>query len=225
MFRRLMIILLSTVAVGALLLWIASHVGHTTWWNWEGERLSFSLSPHADHCSLAGRFDGKTQSLFAKAERGTLDLSYTWIEDPGGNNSTNQKWTLNLGGVKFTQNSISINFGWFSQSLPKWVTEEAVRRGKPFNLRTYSLSLPLWAIALVFGAYPTISVAWRATRRYRRRQRGLCLHCGYDLTGNESGICPECGHKAELRSSQVGQQRAYSQGESGNVAPNHSSKF
>jgi hypothetical protein len=22
---------------------------------------------------------------------------------------------------------------------------------------------------------------------------GCCAHCGYDLTGNTSGICPECG--------------------------------
>lgn len=30
-------------------------------------------------------------------------------------------------------------------------------------------------------------------RRYRRRRRGRCEHCGYDLTGNVSGRCPECG--------------------------------
>ena len=30
------------------------------------------------------------------------------------------------------------------------------------------------------------------TRGYRLRH-GLCLACGYDLTGNVSGTCPECG--------------------------------
>ena len=25
--------------------------------------------------------------------------------------------------------------------------------------------------------------------------KGLCLKCGYNLTGNVSGICPECGEK------------------------------
>ena len=29
----------------------------------------------------------------------------------------------------------------------------------------------------------------------RRRKRGQCLSCGYSLTGNESGVCPECGRK------------------------------
>jgi hypothetical protein len=28
-----------------------------------------------------------------------------------------------------------------------------------------------------------------------RRDRGLCPACGYDLTGNVSGTCPECGRK------------------------------
>ena len=27
----------------------------------------------------------------------------------------------------------------------------------------------------------------------RRRKRGQCLSCGYNLTGNASGVCPECG--------------------------------
>ena len=26
-----------------------------------------------------------------------------------------------------------------------------------------------------------------------RRREGLCVRCGYDLTGNVSGTCPECG--------------------------------
>jgi uncharacterized paraquat-inducible protein A len=26
-----------------------------------------------------------------------------------------------------------------------------------------------------------------------RRARGQCAECGYDLTGNTSGVCPECG--------------------------------
>ena len=32
-----------------------------------------------------------------------------------------------------------------------------------------------------------------AERRLERAAKGLCLRCGYDLTGNISGVCPECG--------------------------------
>ena len=34
---------------------------------------------------------------------------------------------------------------------------------------------------------------WRRATRRLRRKRGLCVKCGYDLTGNESGVCSECG--------------------------------
>lgn len=32
-----------------------------------------------------------------------------------------------------------------------------------------------------------------AVRRARRRRRGLCAACGYDLAGVGGGVCPECG--------------------------------
>lgn len=32
-----------------------------------------------------------------------------------------------------------------------------------------------------------------AVRRARRRGRGLCVACGYDLAGVGGGVCPECG--------------------------------
>lgn len=38
--------------------------------------------------------------------------------------------------------------------------------------------------------------AYRADARRQRRQRyatGACGHCEYNLAGNESGVCPECG--------------------------------
>ena len=31
----------------------------------------------------------------------------------------------------------------------------------------------------------------------KRRKRGLCVKCEYDLRGNVSGVCPECGTKIE----------------------------
>jgi hypothetical protein len=35
----------------------------------------------------------------------------------------------------------------------------------------------------------------RERRRDMRRQNNLCVACGYNLTGNVSGVCPECGEK------------------------------
>jgi hypothetical protein len=49
--------------------------------------------------------------------------------------------------------------------------------------------LPLWLPLLVL-AIPTAYIWHRDRRRY---PPGHCQKCGYDLTGNESGKCPECG--------------------------------
>jgi hypothetical protein len=52
--------------------------------------------------------------------------------------------------------------------------------------------LPLWLLFVVVAA-PT-AFLWRWDRR--RTRSGYCQECGYNLTGNASGICPECGTPA-----------------------------
>ncbi len=48
--------------------------------------------------------------------------------------------------------------------------------------------IPLWLIALV------VAVSWGIIRwRHRPIPPGHCTSCGYDLTGNISGVCSECG--------------------------------
>jgi len=59
--------------------------------------------------------------------------------------------------------------------------------------------LPLWMPFVLFGVYPAYALVTRRSRRRRRRRRqGLCVLCGYNLTGNVSGICPECGSPCGL---------------------------
>jgi multisubunit Na+/H+ antiporter MnhB subunit len=37
---------------------------------------------------------------------------------------------------------------------------------------------------------------YKLAERRRLLRTHCCLNCGYDLTGNVSGVCPECGEKA-----------------------------
>lgn len=53
----------------------------------------------------------------------------------------------------------------------------------------YALKIPLWFLLMLTGV-PTI-LLWRYDRA--RVKPGCCAKCGYDLTGNMSGRCPECG--------------------------------
>ena len=45
---------------------------------------------------------------------------------------------------------------------------------------------------------PAILCLWVAYRR-RHYRGGICQECAYDLTGNVSGVCPECGTKVPFR--------------------------
>jgi hypothetical protein len=51
--------------------------------------------------------------------------------------------------------------------------------------------LPLAAMG--FGAGALMPMMFGVVRRRLRRTKSLCTQCGYDLTGNVSGVCPECG--------------------------------
>ncbi|HWE97016.1 MAG TPA: hypothetical protein VG269_23845 [Tepidisphaeraceae bacterium] len=60
------------------------------------------------------------------------------------------------------------------------------------------LALPYWFLVIVFGILPLgpFRAAWQ---RHKRRRRGLCLACGYDIRAS-TDRCPECGAAIPERS-------------------------
>jgi hypothetical protein len=75
------------------------------------------------------------------------------------------------------------------------------QRGLEANLLAVSRSSQadtrLFWWLMQFAMFPFIAfIVWRivlARRQERRRMKHLCMMCGYNLTGNLSGLCPECG--------------------------------
>jgi hypothetical protein len=71
----------------------------------------------------------------------------------------------------------------------KWV-------GGTFGLSSCTdISAPYWFAVITSGVLPA---SWaigklRKNERNRRARTGLCVACGYNLDGNISGVCPECG--------------------------------
>jgi len=74
---------------------------------------------------------------------------------------------------------VSRGWGGHGLSLPLW-----------YNKQFVSFHLPLW-IPLLVVAVPTNLLWFRDARR--RFPPGHCPYSGYNLTGNQSGVCPECG--------------------------------
>jgi hypothetical protein len=69
----------------------------------------------------------------------------------------------------------------------------------------FAIEFPIWSLASVFILLPLVWLAnrcrktlFRLVDRYRI-PAGCCRHCGYDLTGNTSGVCPECGTPVRQR--------------------------
>ena len=61
--------------------------------------------------------------------------------------------------------------------------------------RFVAIGSPFWLPFFLFAAYPAVAFIRGPLRRWHRRRRGLCINCAYNLTGNVSGVCPECGKK------------------------------
>ena len=69
---------------------------------------------------------------------------------------------------------------------------------------TAVLLLLLGFIAVVAGLVALVALpqvvrwAWRTMRTRSRLSRGLCIDCGYNLTGVTEPRCPECGQPFNL---------------------------
>ena len=72
-----------------------------------------------------------------------------------------------------------------------FLRHRSVNRWLPTHYKGTGVSklfCPIWMLLLP-AALPTAYLFYRD----RRHPPGHCQRCGYDLTGNESGVCPECG--------------------------------
>lgn len=84
--------------------------------------------------------------------------------------------------------------GWYGV---RYEDEELSLRWKPW----FGSNSP-WPIAIVLPLWIPTLLSCVAAFYFHRKARvpgpGHCLKCGYNLTGNESGICPECGTSYKL---------------------------
>ena len=106
---------------------------------------------------------------------------------------------------------------WIGVEVRRRVEEDPIRKRKYFErnglwwhvrhgaisgrLRSEALVSTVFAVeselllfaAVLFAVHPLFALLRGPVRRWERRRRGLCPMCAYDLTGNVSGVCPECG--------------------------------
>jgi hypothetical protein len=107
-------------------------------------------------------------------------------EQAGGSRSDGFFWD------RYSPNPKPSLAGWTSLVPGIWIKDPDARPGPPSRAVLVSFWFPVTFFALA-PAWWTI-----ATIRRRRRKRGLCPSCGYDLRATPDR-CPECGTAAEAQ--------------------------
>lgn len=83
----------------------------------------------------------------------------------------------------------SAGFDWSNGTVLTTYTSS----GKPSStLRVLKLSIRSWLVSVLMSV-PLCIAFLKKVGRKRRRESIHCSKCDYNLTGNVSGVCPECG--------------------------------
>ena len=109
-------------------------------------------------------------------------VAATWVYTVfGGTLSIGHDPTVNQPQIVLVDGYLGINpgLGW-------------VYANPPYQVYLGHVLIPLPAVVIVL-AIPAAGL-WLFGRK--PIAPGRCSNCGYNLTGNVSGVCPECGEKA-----------------------------
>ena len=177
MIRKVIIVFLTLATLSTVVFWILPFANYSVWLNTsrDGFNVIFSL---AGKSYTIPRFTYPSHPIVhAVVITGDVDLLTLSYHHPV-DRAMSDKTILRLDGFRLR----------LDYKGPDNVTREQV---------IGTLDLPLWFVFLLFATYPAIAFIRGPLPRWRRRRKGLCLKCGYNLTGNVSGVCPECGTKLE----------------------------
>jgi hypothetical protein len=170
---NLLTVLSLVLLAGAMAMWVRSH--------WVTESYFWERRPNEP--------GGFTATSFFSAPGATGAGRFRMLYRGSDAHANAQYVRENLAGWKPHE---SHSVPWMTNSLPRVLSQSRTYPGTDWiaRLDAWSVQVPYWMIVLAASALP----AWRLARWSRRRRRpGLCPSRGYNLTGNVSGVCPECG--------------------------------
>ncbi|UCG17253.1 MAG: hypothetical protein JSV19_04320 [Phycisphaerales bacterium] len=109
-----------------------------------------------------------------------------------------RNWWVSLGGVLGTLLAVAIGY---STSMYAPQVPGTPRLILPSGLMPFLFVLGIVMLPAAIVAHAIVAYAITKVRVATRFSPGHCQSCGHNLTGNTSGICPECGEPTAKRSS------------------------
>ncbi len=110
---------------------------------------------------------------------GTFEVEY-WTRE-GGDEGEPKGWRYSFQRYEVMRN----------RRMGAWPPVVVSRDTSWIGITRYGVYVAMWLPGLMFLLLPV----WWMVRRVERRDGAKhgCRNCSYDLTGNTSGVCPECG--------------------------------
>jgi hypothetical protein len=171
-------VLSGAICIGVIALWVRSY--------WRGDSFDLNLRNsfivESAWGELAFRWETDSGEDVSRFWRGPHKIA--WSSQPA----------MQVGGLSGALRHGGCGFAWDNYDR---VHAFVVPSGQAMT-RERVVVVPDWFLVLILGTLPVMRIlAWR--RQRRRKSKGLCLRCGYDLRGSD-GICPECGSAIERAS-------------------------
>ena len=192
MIRKLIIglVTLLALAMGTLWFYVASYRAN---WRWQWEGYGDQNVTYVDRGGTA--YDCDENRTFCRVLKPESTVSAEVF--PHEVNLTCSRVLFNVAPPSYEPGEVvDRRFAGF-----RYLSREMFhRRGGPRVLRIQHVAVPHWMPIVLFAAYPVTALVRglaRGWRRRHRRKRHRCVKCGYDLRGNVSGACPECGAETE----------------------------
>ncbi len=126
---------------------------------------------------------------------------WTWIVYRHPADEVGMILYVNYGGLALRRTSSPYSPKFFGQAEGITSDRHGLRwtwnvYGEWDSLNDWNVRIPFWVPFLLI-ALPTGYLFWSDHRR--RMRAGCCEKCGYDLTGNTTGRCPECGMMTAMK--------------------------
>ena len=177
MIRKIIIVVLTLGAVGSVVV-----------------RMGRSFDAHVEWASYTNRDETSLPAHSIRILGATLSndiIHVGFLRYP--------QWSMSGDDARQVRENVRPGINWWVEDQVKlpwrsgtfsWQWRPSIRT---FGSRGFAFLTPLWYATLALAAYPAIAFIRGPFRRYRRRKRGLCVTCGYDLRGSPERKCSECG--------------------------------